>query len=201
MSNSCLCPGAPQTYFSTLLARRLSPVQHRRASVKKRRIENTTVCDTFPTESMLMAVGRLERRQNSHATWRHVWVVIRGVTRQETHNMKRAPEPRKATDAQKEEACNNSVVSRLQRLFMRSVIKQPSVNHVKDVSNTSAAAHMDTERGRCTRGPCVHRRAHNEAQKRRGQGASVRTTFETRRLYNRACGDPGDTCACACRAC
>ena len=27
------------------------------------------------------------------------------------------------------------------------------------------------------------------------------TTFETRRLYNRACGDTGDTCACACRAC
>ena len=44
MSNSCLCPEAPQTHFSTLLARRLSPVQHRRASVKKRRIENTTVC-------------------------------------------------------------------------------------------------------------------------------------------------------------
>ena len=117
--------------------------------------------------------------------------------------MTRAPEPRKARDGQQEEACNNSVVSRLQRLFMRSVIKQPSVNHVKYVSNTSAAAHMDTERSvredRAYREG--NRRAHNEAQKRRGQGASVRTTFETRRLYNRACGDPGDTCACACVAC
>ena len=68
------------------------------------RIENTIVCDTFPTESILMAVRRPERRQNGHATWRDVWVVIRGVTRQETRNMTRAPEPRKARDAQQEEA-------------------------------------------------------------------------------------------------
>ena len=139
------------------------------------RIENTTVCDTFPPESILMAVGRPERRQNGHATWRDIRV------REETHNMTRAPEPRKARDAQQEEACSNSVVSRLQRLFIR----------IKYVSNTYVAAHIDTERGvredRAYREG--NRRARNEAQKRRGQGASVRTTFGRRRLRNRACGD------------